>query len=456
MNPECIFILFGGLAALFLFLFTDVWDFDVDDDDDDDENSVLNRSGIVLSESPSSVPSPVPTLRPTLAPVFPTAAPVTPAPTITKSWERIAGPFTSDTVGTSLFGHSVAFVGNYLAIGQPEESASGGVTLYTRSTGNTWQSDSTFSTPNAIEFGYSVAGAVIDGNPHFVVGAVDTNDLVGSFGSAYVFERDLNSLSAVGTTLRPSLDPAQSANAKFGTAVAMATDVPRVAIGAPFSNDDDGTTVDNGRVYTFEYDGSTWQPMGGVDVAALVGSKSDKLFGASLDLSNNGDWLLVGLPGDRSGDGAIFLYEWIGTEWKSRLPLPGLSGSLEAMGTTVRVISQDGKSIAFGGPNFGDRQGSVQVYQESFPGFFIKLGNQNIIGEVGEKIGTTLCGAQNRIGFGTDLGSFRVYEYDNGWVEVATGPIDLGSKVVSMDMSDDAQTVVVGLENEQVLIYELQ
>jgi len=62
---------------------------------------------------------------------------------------------------------------------------------------------------------------------------------------------------------------------------------------------------------------------------------------------------------------------------------------------------------------------------------------------------------QGRLAFGTATGSFRVYEWDvNQWVEVASGP-SLGSSVTSISLSDDAQTVVVGLANREVRVYDL-
>jgi hypothetical protein len=78
------------------------------------------------------------------------------------------------------------------------------------------------------------------------------------------------------------------------------------------------------------------------------------------------------------------------------------------------------------------------------------------VGANNEKIGTTLCGAQGRLAFGTDTGAFHVYEYKGGsWQEVASGP-SVGAPVVSIAMSEDANTVVVGLQTEITLVYQLQ
>lgn len=49
-----------------------------------------------------------------------------------------------------------------------------------------------------------------------------------------------------------------------------------------------------------------------------------------------------------------------------------------------------------------------------------------------------------------------MYEFRvNDWVEVASSP-NLGSPVVSISMSEDAASVVVGLENKEVRVYQLE
>ena len=78
------------------------------------------------------------------------------------------------------------------------------------------------------------------------------------------------------------------------------------------------------------------------------------------------------------------------------------------------------------------------------------------MGQDGEGIGKTLAGSNNRIAYGTDLGSFQVLEWEvDQWVPIASGP-NLGSPVVSIALSEAADTVVVGLENETTYIYRLQ
>ena len=290
----------------------------------------------------------------------------------------------------------------------------------------------------------------MNGNPRIIVGAIGTNDGSGEFGSAHVYERGSSTWTEIGDMLQPALISGESLQSRFGNSVGIAKDVNRVVVGAPFTNT--GGNTDNGRVYTFDLAGNSWGSVG----STLAGSEPGYLLGSSVDISDDGNWLVAGAPGSQSSNGGIFLYEWKDSGWESYVPVPGSTDS--ELGSSVRFISDDGKTFAFGAPSFGNDQGAVRVYQESIdiPGFYLWLGNRNIEGQAGERIGTTLCGAQGRVGFGTDLGGFRVYDFaNNAWNEVSTGPDDLGSKVVAMDMSKDGMMVVVGLENEQVLVYEL-
>merc|ERR1712137_709833 len=121
----------------------------------------------------------------------------------------------------------------------------------------------------------------------------------------------------------------------------------------------------------------------------MVGGTTGQLLGSSVAMSKDGNYMVVGSLGHNSGDGAIYLCEWKNSAWNSFMPLGGTHNSREALGTSVAFLSDDGKTVAFGGPGFGDNQGVVKVYQESSqPGFYVKVGNQDIIGNIGERIGT--------------------------------------------------------------------
>lgn len=449
----------GAIILIVLFLATDVFD---------DDGTVTTRVVVITNEptiTPANAPSgpslrtpqpvtlPSPTANPP-APTIPTPPTTpTPAPTPIPEWLQVGSPLTMPDALTTNYGHSVAILDEFLVVGEPlANSNEGDIAIYERSTNFGLMADS-FELDTR-QFGFSLDAASINSVPTIVVGAIATTDETGlvEFGSAHVYQLDQGAWTQIGGAIRPSLVPAE-AFGQFGFAVAIAGDNPtRVAVGAGAAlvNGND----DAGKLYTFELVGGNWELM----AEPFTGNLQNKGVGQAVDLSQDASRLLVGAPGDRQGDGSISYYEWTGSEWKRILPLPG-SGN-EALGASVSIISADGKTIAFGAPGAGDNnQGAVRIFQEStfIPLFFDGLG-QDIVGAPGERIGTTLSGAMNRVALGTDTGSFHVYEYDGqSWIEVPPmgGTPTLGSRVVSIHITEDANTVVVGLENRQVQVFDL-
>lgn len=385
----------------------------------------------------------------------PTPAPTTIAPTAPRTWQKV-GQSVNKSGGSSLdtdFAHSIALVGDHMAVGEPLGAVSemGDVSIYDRSSNN-WQLDDTGFAQNTIKFGIAVDGAMVDGVPSIVVGASETFDSTGlsNIGSAHFYQRDsiTGSWGALGNPVQPSFS-VNEVNANFGNSVAMATDELRYAVGSPQSSMDEAENT--GKVHIYQYSGTQWELMGD----PIVGSEENNQIGASVDMSKDGQRLLIGAPGHRNGDGGVYYYGWTGTEWASLVSFRGIMS--EAIGTTVSIISEDGKMIAWGGPSYQGDKGLVVVYEESQPGFYTQVGNEDIVGASGDRIGASLSGAQGRVCFGTSNGSFRVYEFDRTtgkWVQVATGP-NLGVPVVSISMSADGNSVAVGLDNQSVAVYDL-
>ena len=391
----------------------------------------------------------------------PAPAPTTSRPTIPKTWQQVGARATSSSRSSkdTKFGQAVALVGDYLAVGEPFGTPQeiGDVAILGRS--RNWDHLSKGFAVGTLEFGYAVDAALVDGKPSLLVGAPETLDQQGlnvNLGSAHFYQQDISTgnWSTVGNFegIRPPFLVTE-ADGKFGRAVAMASDVLRVAIGSPSSSINQ-QTVDTGKVHTYEFDGRFWAPMGG----PLVGSEKDNFLGSSIAMSKSGDRMLVGAPGHRNGDGGVFYYGWNGTDWRIILPLRGRAGSSESLGESVAILSDDGRRIAFGGSTYEGNKGVVKIYEEmGSSGFFVQLGDEDIIGDDGDEIGMTLAGANGRLCFGTANGSFRAYEYNSDmsrWDQIAEGP-NLGSAVVSISMSDDGNTVAVGLENQEVTVYEL-
>lgn len=80
------------------------------------------------------------------------------------------------------------------------------------------------------------------------------------------------------------------------------------------------TTADNaymGRLDLYSWGGSDWIEMG----TSISGENAQENFGKSIDLSDSGTTVLVGVPGKDGINydyGLVQLYRWNGTEWEQR------------------------------------------------------------------------------------------------------------------------------------------
>lgn len=375
----------------------------------------------------------------------PTEAPKSP------SSKEIQGELVGATKSASYgYGASVALAGGLVAVGDPSLFHGAGAAELFRVTSE-WTNVETIVNSGSQEFGSAIAFRQIAGKCNLLVGAKATRQdfaSLANYGSAHYFELDdtTNSWTHVGQTLYPEFQLAE-AGGEFGAAVAMSSSasIRRIAIGAP-SSSIDTFIQDNGRVYTFEYGASSWQPR----TAALVGGAGN-FFGSAVDLMSDGSRLLVGAPG---GDKA-FYYRWKeeAEGWDEVFVAKGERG--EAFGSSAAVVDDDGSVIAIGGPVYGNGRGVVRLYsQYSSDGSFHQMGS-DIVGSDGEGIGTTLCGTKGIVAFGTNKGHFRVYSLSGSeWKETAHGGF-AGSRVVSIALSENAETLVLGLENGEVWIYAL-
>ena len=443
---------------------------------------------VAPTSAPSSpvTPSPpiTPTRAPTPAPMAGPTPPPSPSPTVMPTpaqpaaWYLVGWSLTTTSSGTG-YGTAVALAQDLVVVAEPLQSNGGQVHIYRResttrsspatpnsdgSTMDEWILLDTIVDLTALEFGSAVDVSMVAGQASVVMGARETRDTgdVAHFGSVHYYEYSTTSgssnpytnLQPVGSRMAPPVSVYETGG-QFGSTVAMArTSNRRIAMGAPASGDFGKAKA--GRVYTYEYDGSQWQPM---TAQPLVGDAGFRL-GTSLTMSREGDRIFVGAPAGHQQDGSVFYYEWNDQagEWESIFSLRGQT-SQEQAGTSVAILNDSGSLIAFGGPSYNVHQGVIRVFSDIGGGFFVQRG-PDIVGLDQERIGTTLCGAQNRIGFGTATGSWYVYEYNgtDQWVSVATTEPtnNVGAAVVSMDMSHDGTMVVLGFANEEVHVYELR
>jgi len=120
----------GGIVCLILFFTTDVFE-----DEKEAEARAVNITGAGFpTVAPVTSLSPQATVF-TPQPITPESTPSpTNAPTVTKQWQQVAGPFTAGNPSTK-YGHAVALANDFLAIGEPlaDFDDRGNVAIFQRS-----------------------------------------------------------------------------------------------------------------------------------------------------------------------------------------------------------------------------------------------------------------------------------------------------------------------------------
>jgi len=256
----------------------------------------------------------------------------------------------SNITGSPAFGTDVAVSadGSTLAISAQYENtvaaSSGAVYIFTRA-GNTWVQQGTPLKPSSVAaslyFGSSIDLSE-DGNT-LIVGAYGDALLE---GAAYIFTRTSSTWSE-GPKLKA---PSPVTNNHFGKAVAISADGSTVAIGEPWN------TGNTGAVHIFIHSGS-W-----IHQTMLTGSNSgtNHYFGTSLDISGDGNRLIIGATGEKSSTqglnttpnvggadvGAAYLFKRTGTTWAENTYIKAFnSENFDNFGNAV-AISDDGFTLA--------------------------------------------------------------------------------------------------------------
>lgn len=194
---------------------------------------------------------------------------------------------------------------------------------------------------------YCVVGCFLDG--------------AGNAGAAYIFAR-----SGTTWTEQQRITASDAASDdRFGNAVAINAAGDTVAIGAHVDDNSNGTNA--GSVYIFTRSGSTWTEQQRVQ---LSGGGASDLLGYSVDLSDDGDTLVVGapgLPGSVAGQACVFTRS--GGTWTQQQVLTASDATVgDVFGWQV-AISGDGDTAAVGAINDdnsnGTHAGSVYIFTRS-------------------------------------------------------------------------------------------
>ena len=151
----------------------------------------------------------------------------------------------------------------------------------------------------------------------------------------------------------------EAANDQSGYSVSLSSDGKRVAIGAYFNDNGNGTN--SGHVRVYEYSGNAWTQVGD-DIDGEAGGDQS---GTSVSLSSDGKRVAIGayLNDDNGNNsGQVRIYEYNGTAWTQLGGDIDGEAALDLSGYSVS-LSSDGKRVAIGAPENDSRAGHVRVYR---------------------------------------------------------------------------------------------
>ena len=271
------------------------------------------------------------------------------------------------------------------------------------------------------------------------VGEFETN---GGEGSVRVFDYNGATWTQVGDTLRGS-----AVNRQFGFNVVLSDDGNTLAVGIQRS---DSIGPDVGAAAIYSWDGSNW-----AEINMVFGSLQDSLFGRYMDLSNDGQYLVIGSPHNDlngSNSGAVYSYAFNGAFYETLNDTLFGSPSDEFGGSVA--INSDGSRLAVGSPKWSDGVldsiGKVEFYDRSvdvWNATGVSVSSGRASSEFGSDIALNAQGDRLVVGSylddlgGVNTGATMVYEEVGGgtWSQI-------GSDLRGEDFGDGAG-IAVGMDN---------
>lgn len=265
----------------------------------------------------------------------------------------IDGEAAGDYSGTAV---AISSAGDRLAVGasgnDDNGESSGHVKVYSWSGADWLQLGSSIVGEAAGD--HSGSSVALSGNgKRLAVGATDNDGLAVNSGHARVYEWSGTAWHQLGMDIDGT-----DAEDSSGYAVSLSADGGRLAIGAPY-NDDNGET--SGQVRVYEWSGTRWRQLGN----NIGGEAEHDRSGWSVSLSPSGERLAVGArTNDGNGEfsGQVRMYSWSGSAWL-QLGADMDGGAAEDLFGYSVSLSTHGNWLAAGAivPNYFP--GYVRIYE---------------------------------------------------------------------------------------------
>ena len=261
------------------------------------------------------------------------------------SWVQLGGDIDGEAAYDE-FGGSVSLSsrGNRLAVGARLNDGigfdAGHVRVYQWS-GNNWQLLGNDIDGEAAYDESGVSVSISSNGNRLVIGA-DKNDGNGiDAGHSRVYQWTNTSWEQIGGDI-----DGESFGDYFGHSVSLSSDGIRLAVGAPFNINSNGTNAGNTRVYYWS--GINWMQLG-TDIDGVAAYDES---GGSVSISSDGNLLTIGAHrNDGSGlnAGHARIYEWTGAAWLQYGNDINGEAAEDASGFSVSLASY-GNQLAIGAP----------------------------------------------------------------------------------------------------------
>ena len=225
----------------------------------------------------------------------------------------------------------------------------------------------------------------------------------------------------------------------FASSIAISSDGNRIAIGAEAKQG-------KGGFYIFDWENNVWT----LKSKKVLGVNNSK-FGRSIDMSGDGNTLVVGSPDDEEFKGSvqIFAFDPVLKDWISSARFIGEIFS--SAGTAVS-ISGDGKTIAYSLPTLNNVGGVRTLVLNN--GSWVESGtiNSDAYTYFGGSLALTFDGQRLAVGerlMSQFTGGVKVYDYKSDqskWIQngqTLTGNIAGGRFGSDVDLSGDGKRLLV-------------
>ncbi|MCK9516969.1 MAG: FG-GAP repeat protein [Ottowia sp.] len=264
----------------------------------------------------------------------------------------------SDTTNNDAFGWAVDISGdgNTAVVGAKGNSTNKGAVYVFIKDGTNWTEQAKLVANDGTTeefFGYSVA--ISDDSNTIVVGAYKEDGTATDMGAAYIFVKTgTNWFQQAKLT-----DDEILGSDYFGWSVAISGDGNTVVISAPYS---DTVALSSGTIYVFDRDGLVWSKT--AKLRSLDNKESD-YFGIDVDISTDGQTIIVGSHGSELFKGAAYVYKRSNEVWIEQAKLTVLDGlNDDGFGYSVS-LSLDGSVAvvgAYGDDTKGSNAGAIYVF----------------------------------------------------------------------------------------------